>query len=271
MSRNIPHSEVGPFDMAGTEAWGVSLHKTAGDGFGFVEMSSIAGDDSPILVAGNDLSLGGIRIGEPSQPIGGTWKRVLDLAVAGLALIPALILMLVATIMIKMSMEGPVLFKHKRVGFNGKPFFCYKLRTMVCDGDRVLAEYLRDHPEAEREWRESRKLKRDPRVTFVGEMLRKSSIDELPQLFNVIRGDMSCVGPRPIVTDELSHYGSAAALYMRMRPGMTGLWQTSGRSNADYKKRVALDIDYGLNWSLQRDLLILVRTVIVIADFRDAA
>jgi len=242
---------------------------------GSANMSVFAGEDVTVLVAGNDqtsLHGYGYRSGDSRPaPMGGARKRMLDLFVAILALFLSLPIMLIAMAMIKATMGGPVFFKHRRVGFDGKPFYCYKFRTMVTNGNEVLEAYLRDNPEARKEWEETRKLRRDPRITFVGLMLRKSSIDELPQLFNVLKGEMSCVGPRPIVTEELERYGSAAAVYLAMRPGMTGLWQTSGRSCVDYARRVAFDVSYWQNWSLVQDLYILAKTVVVIANFREAA
>lgn len=267
MNRYVPHQGLAKLGMSSAESWSAELRLNA-------NASTLAGEGASVLVAGNEQSSlheYGYRTGGPREPIGGTQKRALDLLVAGLALIPASIIMLIAIVLIKLTMGGPVFFKHKRIGFDGKPFFCYKFRTMVCNGSEVLAAHLHDNPDARREWEETRKLRNDPRVTFVGAMLRKSSMDELPQLFNVFKGEMSCVGPRPVVADELERYGSAASLYLKMRPGMTGLWQTSGRSCVDYERRVAFDVDYGQNWSLKRDVHILARTVVVITNFKEAA
>src|SRR5690606_35484553 len=246
MNRHVPNSGLANFGIVSTESWSPGSRANA-------ISASMAGEDASVLVTDNEQSSlhdYGYRMGGPREPIGGTTKRLLDLLVAVLALIPASFLMLTAILLIKATTGGPAFFKHKRVGFEGKPFYCYKFRIMVCNGDQVLADYLRDNPDARREWEETRKLRYDPRITFVGAMLRKSSIDELPQLFNVLKGEMSCVGPRPIVADELERYGAAAGMYLKMRPGMTGLWQTSGRSCVDYARRVAFDVDYGQNWSL---------------------
>ncbi len=168
-------------------------------------------------------------------------------------------------------MGGSVIFAHPRIGYEGNAFLCYKFRTMVIDGDAVLQKCLNDNPEALREWRETRKLKSDPRVTWLGHVLRKSSLDELPQLINVIRGDMSVVGPRPIVAEELSRYGSCSADYLRARPGLTGLWQVSGRSGLGYEQRVALDRYYVRRWSIALDLAILFRTLPVLLRHEDTA
>ncbi|QFI69920.1 Undecaprenyl-phosphate galactosephosphotransferase [Sinorhizobium alkalisoli] len=213
----------------------------------------------------------GKALGRNNHPLGGWRKRSLDITVASVALILALPLMLVAAILIKATMGGPVLFAHRRIGFNGRPFDCYKFRTMVPNAEQVLEEYLARNPQAAQSWREAQKLKHDPRITLLGHVLRKSSIDELPQLVNVLRGEMSCVGPRPIVTSELSRYGSLADDYLKTRPGVTGLWQISGRNDIDYKRRVGLDADYVRNWSIRSDLSILAWTALVVMRFDQAS
>lgn len=196
-----------------------------------------------------------------SPCVGGWVKRAMDIPIALLALIVLSPLMLLTALLIKATVGGPVIFGHRRVGLNGDPFYCLKFRTMVRDGDEILARHLADDPEAAREWRETRKLKNDPRVTPLGKVLRSSSIDELPQLINILRGEMSCVGPRPIVADELERYGSHAAEYYKARPGLTGLWQVSGRSELSYPERVALDCAYVRQWSLRNDCMILLKTI----------
>ncbi len=153
------------------------------------------------------------------------------------------------------------MFRHKRIGLDGRQFDCLKFRTMVVDADRVLHDLLRSDALAAAEWSVSRKLTDDPRITRLGNIMRRSSLDELPQLWNVIVGDMSIVGPRPIVAAEIQRYNSDFVYYTAVRPGITGLWQTSGRSDCSYAERVALDRDYVSNWSLKRDLAIIVRTV----------
>ncbi len=152
--------------------------------------------------------------------------------------------------------------RHERIGRDGAPFPCLKFRTMVRDADRVLEEHLARDPAARAEWQAQRKLARDPRVTAIGNLLRRSSLDELPQLFNVLRGEMSLVGPRPVVRVELEeHYaGEAGSLYCRVRPGVTGLWQVSGRSGVSYRERVRLDTEYVRTGSLMLDVAILCRT-----------
>lgn len=194
-------------------------------------------------------------------PVGGSGKRLFDIVV-GLALIVALTpLMLTVLVAALVTSGGSAVYRHRRIGFGGQDFDCLKFRTMYPDADRILAEHLAANPAARAEWDATRKLKNDPRVTPVGRLLRQTSLDELPQLVNVVRGEMSLVGPRPIVHDEVHHYADAISAYIAARPGMTGLWQVSGRSDASYRTRVQLDRSYVQNWSFGRDVVILVRTV----------
>lgn len=187
-------------------------------------------------------------------------------ALAGLLLLMPM--MLIVAAMIWRRDPGPVLYAHKRIGRHGRVFHCLKFRTMVLDSDAVLARHLSENPAAAAEWAATRKLRADPRVTSIGARLRKTSIDELPQLINVLRGEMSLVGPRPIVMDEARHYGEALAAYLAVRPGVTGLWQISGRSDTSYSERVALDRAYVRSRNLVTDLWILMRTVVVVAKGR---
>jgi len=159
---------------------------------------------------------------------------------------------------------GPLFYGHTRVGRNGVPFQCMKFRTMVVNSAEVLAELLARDPAARAEWEKDFKLKNDPRVNRFGSFLRRSSIDELPQLWNVLRGEMSLVGPRPVVQAELERYQDDVAYYLMSRPGMTGLWQVSGRNDVDYGTRVYFDAWYVKNWSLWTDLVILFKTVGVV-------
>ncbi|ACP22834.1 exopolysaccharide production protein ExoY (plasmid) [Sinorhizobium fredii NGR234] len=204
-------------------------------------------------------------------PLGKWPKRALDLTVASVALILAMPLMLIVALLVAVMIGRPILFVHRRIGFNGRPFDCYKFRTMVENADKVLEEYLARNPRAAEEWRATQKLKHDPRVTLLGKILRKSSLDELPQLMNVLRGEMSCVGPRPIVAEELCRYGSTAEEYLKTRPGLTGLWQISGRNDVDYSRRVALDAQYVRSWSILSDLAILARTAVAVMRFDQAS
>jgi exopolysaccharide production protein ExoY len=208
---------------------------------------------------------------EIATPLGGVAKRAVDVAFALAAFILLSPLMLTIMGLVKMTMGGSIFFAHMRVGYGGRQFHCYKFRTMVADGEEILARHLAGDPQAAQEWRETRKLRNDPRVTFFGRLLRKSSLDELPQLINILRGEMSCVGPRPIVAHELQRYGAHAAEYLRARPGLTGIWQVSGRSTLDYADRVALDCHYVRNWSVWADLAIMGKTVFAVMKFDEAA
>jgi Undecaprenyl-phosphate galactose phosphotransferase WbaP len=197
-------------------------------------------------------------------------KRLLDLtASAGLIILLAPIFALIA-LAIRLTSKGPAFYRHLRHGRDGKAFRAIKFRTMVSDADRVLADYLAAHPEDLPEWGRDHKLRKDPRITAVGRWLRRSSLDELPQLINVLMGQMSLVGPRPIVNEEIPKYGRGYDLYIRVLPGLTGLWQVSGRNNTTYEERVALDEYYVHNWSVWLDLYILVRTIKTVATAEGA-
>jgi exopolysaccharide production protein ExoY len=165
---------------------------------------------------------------------------------------------------------APVLFAHWRVGQKGRLFRCLKFRSMVRRADLVLAEVFEKHPDAKEEWARDHKLRNDPRVLRIGQFLRKTSLDELPQLFNVLRGEMHLVGPRPVVVQEIPRYGEHKRHYFAVKPGMTGLWQVSGRNNLTYAQRVALDARYVETRTLWMDLRILARTVSVLVT-RDGA
>ena len=194
------------------------------------------------------------------SPIGLTSKRMIDivLALSGIVLLaPLLVICFVAT---RMS-SGPAIFRHKRVGFGGKQFDCLKFRTMVVDAPERLHKLLQEDPAAAAEWTKCQKLRNDPRVTPIGAILRKSSLDELPQLFNVLMGDMSIVGPRPVTEGELSRYGGSVRAYTACRPGITGLWQVSGRSSTSYETRIACDTYYARMWSVSLDVKIMLVTV----------
>lgn len=191
-------------------------------------------------------------------------KRILDISVALLLLLPAIPFAAVIALLIVLDSRGPVLFAHPRIGQGNRRFRLWKFRTMVKDADAVLEQYLQAHPDLQAEWLETHKLKNDPRVTRVGRLLRRSSLDELPQLLSVLQGEMSMVGPRPIVEDEIVKYGPAFDLYLQVRPGLTGLWQASGRTDTSYRKRVLLDLKYLQERTLLMDLRILLKTVRVV-------
>nr|WP_267901433.1 sugar transferase [Amaricoccus solimangrovi] len=194
------------------------------------------------------------------SPLGGSPKRFLDCALAGALLVLFAPLMAVIAGAIVLLDGGRPFYSHTRVGYGGRIFGCLKFRTMHRDADEILAAHLAKDPEAAREWAEARKLRVDPRVTPVGAFLRRTSLDELPQLLNVLKGEMSCVGPRPVTREELPRYDAHAADYLRARPGLTGLWQVTGRSAADFPTRVSFDHRYVSTWSFLADLSILART-----------
>lgn len=191
-------------------------------------------------------------------------KIVFDRVAALLALLMAAPIMLCVAVLILMRRDGPVFFSHDRVGRDGRMFRCHKFRTMVPNGAKLFDQILAIDPIASQDWTLRRKVYRDPRVSRLGAFLRSSSLDELPQLWNVLKGDMSMVGPRPITVEELAHYGDNARDYLSVRPGITGAWQVSGRSECTYAERVALDVDYIRNLSFARDISILLRTVNVV-------
>jgi lipopolysaccharide/colanic/teichoic acid biosynthesis glycosyltransferase len=188
-------------------------------------------------------------------------KRLIDVVCACLLLLATLPLFVAIAAAIVLDSRGPVMFGHTRVGKGGRCFRLLKFRSMVRDADTVLARHLRAHPEHRLEWQERHKLREDPRVTRVGRVLRRLSLDELPQLINVLRGEMSMVGPRPIVEEEISRFGKVFPLYTRVQPGLTGLWQVSDRRHTTYRERIELDLKYMRSRTLGMDLLILIKTV----------
>jgi len=188
-------------------------------------------------------------------------KRWLDLFLATLASPVIILLAPIIGVLLKVTSPGPVFFGHDRIGENGRRFKAWKFRTMVIEGDRRLERYLAENPQARDEWEQTQKLNDDPRVTRIGRWLRWTSLDELPQIWNVFAGEMSIVGPRPIITEEAAKYAASFGLYTRVRPGITGLWQVSGRNNTTYAERVSLDSFYVRNWSVWFDLYILTRTL----------
>lgn len=179
-------------------------------------------------------------------------------------------LLLLIAVWIYLDSPGPVVFKHMRIGKNGRPFPCYKFRTMCVDADLCLAALLEKYPDARNEWEKNYKLKNDPRITGSGAFLRKTSLDELPQIFNVLRGEMSLVGPRPVTEKELVLYGEYLVDYLSVKPGITGMWQVNGRSNTTYAERVQMDSWYVHNWSLLLDLELLCKTFVVVLTHNGA-
>ena len=188
------------------------------------------------------------------------YKRIFDLVCTicgGLLILP---LVAIVALLVAIDNRGNVIFAHRRIGKDGKEFPCYKFQSMVPNAQEILQDYLAKNPEARREWEESFKLTNDPRVTKLGGFLRKTSLDELPQLWNVIKGDMSLVGPRPIVRKEIERYGEYFREYSMVLPGITGMWQASGRSDTTYEERVAMDTWYVRNWSVWLDIMYLAKT-----------
>lgn len=188
-------------------------------------------------------------------------KRTFD--VGGVLLIGLLALPLIALIAlaVKLDTKGPVFFGHVRIGRRGRNFKAWKFRSMVTDADAVLQRHLQSNALARAEWKSKQKLRHDPRVTRLGRLLRRTSLDELPQLWNVLVGEMSLVGPRPIIDSERLHYREKIALYEGVLPGLSGLWQVSGRSETTYEERVEMDSYYVVYWSLWLDLVILMKTI----------
>ena len=197
-------------------------------------------------------------------------KRALDIIGAGVGLVLLAPFFLIVALMVRAD-GGPAFFAHQRVGRGGKLFGCLKFRSMVVDSQARLESLLASDPAARAEWEATRKLKNDPRITRIGRFLRSTSLDELPQLINVLRGEMSLVGPRPVQEAEIDrYYGASAAHYMAVRPGITGLWQVSGRSETSYESRVALDVAYVSRPSLLADIAILLRTPVAVLSRRGA-
>jgi undecaprenyl-phosphate galactose phosphotransferase len=211
---------------------------------------SFFGHDVMLLQPGDNVARPPARLAKPA----------FDFAIAlGLVLFLAPLLLALALLIRRDG--GPAVFAHRRIGINGRPFGCFKFRTMVTDAEHRLAALLASDAAAAAEWAATHKLKADPRITRLGAFLRRTSLDELPQLFNVLRGEMSLVGPRPVVASEMPRYAEDAAYYCKARPGLTGLWQVSGRSDTSYERRVRLDVWYVRNWSFWHDLAILIKTI----------
>ncbi len=203
-----------------------------------------------------------VRIGARTRrPLDGGAKRTSDIVIALIALVLLCPLILLVCLAVKLQDGGPGLFVHRRVGHRGRFFNCLKVRTMYVDAEERLRTILEVSPAARAEWAEDHKLRNDPRVTPIGRFLRRTSLDELPQLLNILAGDMSVVGPRPIVESEIRRYKHYIRDYCAVRPGLTGLWQVSGRNDVDYRRRVALDVVYCRGRSIALDLKIILMTV----------
>ena len=251
--------------MLGVDVYEPMGSKVAGPGTGHANLGH-AGLGHPGL--GQAVSAAR-RDGPPSVQPG--LKRAFDLLGAGVLLLLAAPAFALLALLVRAD-GGPAFYAHERVGRGGRRFGCLKFRSMVTDSQYRLDTLLDADPAARAEWEATRKLKDDPRVTRIGRLLRATSLDELPQLINALRGEMSLVGPRPVVREELDlHYSpAAAAAYCAMRPGITGLWQISGRSATTYVERVALDTRYVRTWSVRFDILILLKTIPAVLKRRGA-
>lgn len=203
------------------------------------------------------------------KPLWRTLKATTDFFGALLALIVLSPLFLIIAYKIKKD-GGAAFYSHERIGKNGKPFQCMKFRSMIINSKEVLEELLENDPEAKKEWEKDFKLRNDPRVTPVGKFIRKTSLDELPQLINVLKGDMSLIGPRPVIAEERKYYGDHWDEFLSVKPGMTGLWQVSGRNDTGYEERVQLDLNYIRNWNLWMDIIIAWKTIFVIINPKGA-
>jgi lipopolysaccharide/colanic/teichoic acid biosynthesis glycosyltransferase len=218
--------------------------------------------------AGDFISSGNVSAGvlsfavqPPSRSGMFDHERTINIILASILLVVFAPVFAVVATLIWLEDRGPLIFRHRRIGRNGRLFNCLKFRSMAAHAEMRLARLLKDDPVARAEWDRDHKLRNDPRITKIGRFLRASSLDEIPQLINVIRGDMSLVGPRPIVQDEVVRYGRRIESYLKVRPGITGLWQVSGRNDVSYRRRVAMDVLYARRKSFSRDLVILFCTI----------
>ena len=196
-----------------------------------------------------------------------TAMDILITLLLGLLFLPVFLL---TALLVHLDSPGPILYTQPRLGKNGRKILIYKFRSMWVDADHILAEYLEDCPSPRREWEQTQKLRSDPRITRVGKWIREFSLDELPQLLNILKGDMSLVGPRPILPEQEARYGAGIDLYRSVRPGLTGFWQVSGRNHTTFVQRTLYDTYYVHNWSVWLDTIILLRTVWVVLS-RDGA
>jgi undecaprenyl-phosphate galactose phosphotransferase len=197
-------------------------------------------------------------------------KNLIDGIISMIVFVVMLPVMTVIAMLVKLTSSGPVLYKAKRLGKKGRPIEVYKFRSMYADADERLERLLRENTELAREFKSNFKLRNDPRVTPLGKFLRRTSLDELPQLLNVFKGEMSLVGPRPIVDQEVKYYAGNYEVFSSVKPGITGLWQTSGRSDSSYDERVGFDVYYVLNWSPWMDIWILIRTAFCVITMKGA-
>ncbi|MBF2058590.1 MAG: sugar transferase [Cyanobacterium sp. T60_A2020_053] len=203
------------------------------------------------------------------QPKKVIFKRIFDIVFSLLILITFSPLYLLLSVIVAFSSQGEIFFAQKRVGKNFRPFFCIKFRTMVANADKILDNLLKKCPQTRKEFQANFKLKNDPRITRIGLFLRRTSLDEFPQFWNVFKGEMSIVGPRPLVIEEIPMYGNKINQVLKVKPGITGLWQVSGRNNIPYKKRICIDVYYSQNHNFWLDLSIILKTIWVIIFVKD--
>lgn len=254
------------FDEAGTrsvffdpalDALGLHEAETPNPSFA---ASDVSAAEAALIIAKVSGAAGLPRL-SPAGRASRAASRAIDLIIASLLCVVLAPIFAAIAILLTVLDPGPIVFAHRRIGKNGKPFNCLKFRTMCADADHRLLQLLAADEGARREWTSTQKLLEDPRVTRIGRILRNTSLDELPQLINVLRGEMSLVGPRPVVADELDRYGRYAAEYLSVKPGLTGLWQVSRNSRTTYRRRVATDVYYVRNQSLAFDFRILLATI----------
>lgn len=231
-----------------------------GTPMGALEVESLVDEKIMVLKVRNNLARRYNRV----------LKRIFDIVVSLCGLVFVVPIGLLLGLLIYLDSPGPILFAHKRIGQGGQCFSCYKFRSMVPNAQQILSEYLAQHPEAREEWNRDFKLKDDPRITRMGKFLRKTSLDELPQLVNVLKGEMSLVGPRPIVEAEIAKYGDYIHDFYLVPPGITGMWQVNGRSDTTYEQRVEMDSWYVRNWSVWIDMVYLLKTFKVVLERKGA-
>ena len=228
------------------------------------KMSSMPLFNAEIISSINHKGLAFFLKNNLLNPIDIGIKKIFDYIVSMFLILISFPFLLILYIIVFISTDGHPIFKHRRVGKDGKSFNIYKFRTMYIDAEARLEELLKDNSELKEEWEAEFKLKNDPRITKIGKFLRKTSLDELPQIINVLQGKMSLVGPRPIINDEIAKYGEYFEYFKAVKPGITGLWQVSGRNDIDYNERVQLDVWYTRNWSISLDLIILIKTFVAV-------
>jgi exopolysaccharide production protein ExoY len=272
-SLRTPGSRV----KSGTEEWTESaaeIKKIMGTGSSTEDLlrmnAAVSGTGVSATLAPGTAKLCHIRVEGSRRLSFEVGKRVFDVFCAASALVVLFPVLLLCGAAILLESGGPVLFRQRRLGKAGREFHIVKFRTMVPNAEMMLRRVLASDPAANAEWQKDRKLRRDPRITTLGKFLRRTSLDELPQLWNVLIGDMSVVGPRPIVSAEIPRYAQAYRSYCSVRPGITGLWQVSGRNDSGYEQRIALDCEYVASWSTRLDMSIVCKTVRTVIAGRGA-